>query len=68
MNEIMIDGENGYLVKNDTDFVEKLQLLIMELDRFPPSQVSKHVLRNFGSKKIISDYENFFTSITKKKK
>lgn len=68
MNEIMIDGENGYLVKNDTDFVEKLQLLVMELDSFPPSQVSKHVLKNFGSKKIISDYENFFTWITREKK
>lgn len=68
MNEIMINGENGYLVKNDTDFVEKLLLLNKELDSFPPSQVAKHVLKNFGSKKIILDYENFFTSITREKK
>lgn len=68
MNEIIINGENGYLVKNDTDFVEKLNLLITQLENFPPSQVSSHVVKNFGSKKIISDYENFFKSITSKKK
>ncbi|MHA7864099.1 glycosyltransferase [Flagellimonas marinaquae] len=64
MNEIMVDGENGYLVKDDSDFVEKLTLLIHKLDNFPPKQVSSHVLKKFGWKKIISDYENFFERIT----
>lgn len=36
MNEIIINGENGYLVKNDTDFVEKLNLLIKQLENSPP--------------------------------
>ncbi|NYJ28037.1 glycosyltransferase [Allomuricauda sp. ARW1Y1] len=64
MNEIMVDGENGYLVKDDSDFVEKLTLLIHKLDNFPPKKVSSHVLKKFGWKKIISDYENFFERIT----
>jgi len=66
MNEIMVDGENGYLVKDDNHFIEKLHILINKLDNFPPSQVAKHVLRNFNSEKIISDYEDFFVSITRK--
>lgn len=62
MNEIIINGENGFLVKNDGEFKEKLNHLICDLDKFSPLKVSNHVLRCFNWKKIISDYEQFFES------
>lgn len=62
MNEIVVNGENGFLVKNDIEFKKKLDLLSQNLEQFSPAQVSSHVQKQFGWEKIISDYEQFFSS------
>jgi glycosyltransferase involved in cell wall biosynthesis len=60
--DIIINGENGFFVKDQNDF----EALLIRLDaiRKPISEmVKKHVWKNFESKEIVLKYDDLFTSI-----
>ena len=59
LNEIIIDGVNGFLVDNETQFVEKLN----DTRDWDPKQVRESVYSKFNKTKIINDYEKLFVEI-----
>lgn len=63
INEIMVSGENGQVAKNDTEFLDKLNESIEQINHFTPERVSKFVKKQFNSEKIISKYEAFFQTL-----
>ena len=63
MNEIMINGENGYLVDNEEMFSEKLEIIVNNLKDYAPIKVSAEVRRKYSSTQILSQYENLFESL-----
>jgi glycosyltransferase involved in cell wall biosynthesis len=67
MNEIMIDGQNGFLVDNEEIFLEKLEKIIANINDYNPTQVSKEVRRKYSAKQILSEYENLFETLLIKK-
>lgn len=62
INEIMVSGENGQVAKNETEFLDKLNESIEQINNFPPNRVSQYVNKQYNSEKIISKYETFFQS------
>ena len=63
MNEIMLNGENGYLVDNEEIFIEKLNSIVTNINDFTPSKVSAEVRRKYNAEQIISQYEGLFDSL-----
>ncbi|WP_047245787.1 glycosyltransferase [Maribacter thermophilus] len=60
--EIIENGINGYLVKDDEDFLAKLN----NLPHFEPTLVSEAVYRKFDKSIILKQYEDFFQDLIKK--
>tara|TARA_R110000765_G_scaffold168384_3_gene273408 strand:+ start:26094 stop:27212 length:1119 start_codon:yes stop_codon:yes gene_type:complete len=67
MNEIMIDGVNGYLADNEKLFLSNLERLITNIDHFTPMQVSRDVRKKYSANNIISKYEALFNSLIENK-
>lgn len=67
MNEIMINGENGYIVKNEEEYIEKLKFITTNIKDYTPLKVSSEVRKKYSSIQILSDYEDLFKSIIKDK-
>jgi glycosyltransferase involved in cell wall biosynthesis len=63
MNEIIINGENGYLVDNENEFVERAEQILSNLAGWPPEQVSRHVNNRFSSDIILDKYERLIESL-----
>ncbi|SKB46488.1 glycosyltransferase [Maribacter arcticus] len=63
MNEIMLNGENGYLVDNEEMFSEKLESIVNDIKDFTPTKVSAEVRRKYSSAQILSQYEDLFESL-----
>lgn len=63
INEIIIDGVNGYMVEDEDQFIEKINLLknngIMD-----PKSVSESVYSRYHKDVIIETYENVLMSLT----
>ncbi|WP_299799155.1 glycosyltransferase [uncultured Maribacter sp.] len=67
MNEIMVNGENGFLVNDEDIFIEKLEVIIENINDFTPNLVSKTVRKKYSSQQIISEYEDLFESLVNNK-
>ncbi|APY07153.1 hypothetical protein BWZ20_02020 [Winogradskyella sp. J14-2] len=60
--EIIDNGINGYLVKSEEEFIEKLN----DQKKWNPVEVKESVRRKFGPNIILKNYEDFFTEIINK--
>ena len=54
--DIVINGENGFLVENENDFSSLLNNL-ERLKSIDPNKVKLSVINKFNSEKILSQYE-----------
>lgn len=61
IDEIIEQGINGYIVADEIEFIEKLNLLLEQ--KIEPQNVSASVLKKFNSPKILKDYENLFLEV-----
>jgi glycosyltransferase involved in cell wall biosynthesis len=59
--EIIEDGVNGFLVKNENEFLEKLN----DNRIWDPEAIRESVVRKFSKEKILKQYENLFLDILK---
>ena len=59
--EIVINGVNGYLVNNESEFLEKL----IENKNWDSKEVRNTVIKHFSSDKILKQYEQLFIDILK---
>ena len=59
--EILEDGINGFLVKDEAEFIEKLK----DNREWNPEKIRESVYRKFSREKIISDYEQLFLDVLK---
>lgn len=57
--EIITNGINGYLVNNESEFLEKLN----EKKAWNPNDVKECVTKKFSPSIIMKDYENFFLNV-----
>lgn len=62
--EIVENGINGFIVKDENDFLSKLNLITEK--KWNPIEVSNSVFKKFNKDKIIKEYENLFLSLLKK--
>jgi glycosyltransferase involved in cell wall biosynthesis len=62
-NEIIIDGENGYLAKcqDKNDFIDKLKKIPLE------KEINQNILNKYEVSQIVRNYENLFESTLKGK-
>ncbi|SIS51161.1 Glycosyltransferase involved in cell wall bisynthesis [Zobellia uliginosa] len=61
--EIVEDGVNGFIAKNEKEYLQHLN----NLEHFDPKTVSNSVYSKFDKSIILEDYKSFFLSITKSK-
>lgn len=66
INEIIISGLNGYIAKNHSDFLQKLELSINH--DWDSSAVRESVYSRYSEEKILSEYENLFLGLVSPKK
>ncbi len=59
--EIIQNGVNGFIVNNENEFLEKLEL--MRATKWDPEAISLSVKRKFNKEKILSHYENLFLKL-----
>lgn len=64
IDEIIEEGINGYIVENENQFIEKLNLLLEQ--KLSPETVSSSVLKKFNGPKILKKYENLFMEVLQK--
>ena len=62
-NEIIIDGENGYLAKcqDKNDFIDKLKKIHLE------KEINQTILNKYEVSQIVQNYENLFENTLKGK-
>ena len=60
INEIIIDGVNGYIAKNKEDYLEKI--MISKQKDWDIQEIRDSVMDRYNEDKIISNYENLFLS------
>ena len=65
INEIIENGINGYIIDNEKEFIEKLNLLLKQ--QLDPFQVSSTVNERFNKNKILGEYESLFLEMIKKR-
>ena len=65
IDEIIENGINGYIVEDENEFVEKLNLLVNQ--RLNPNNVSASVIKKFNSRKILKEYEELLLDVLKNK-
>lgn len=65
IDEIIENGINGYIVEDESEFVEKLNLLVNQ--RLNPNNVSASVIKKFNSRKILKEYEELLLDVLKNK-
>lgn len=61
LNEIIEDGINGFLVDNETEFIEKLN--VSDSIDWDPKEIRESVFKKFNKNKIARDYEDLFVEI-----
>ena len=62
INEIIEDGENGFIINSIDECVEKLTQLKTNFI-FSPKKVNQIVTERFNSEKIIGQYEDLFLKL-----
>ncbi|WP_276390841.1 glycosyltransferase [Eudoraea chungangensis] len=65
INEIIQNGVNGYIARDEVEFVEKLKLACKQ--EWNPETVRSSVLDKYSEEIILSNYENFFMNLIKGK-
>ncbi|GMN08303.1 glycosyltransferase family 4 protein [Croceitalea sp. MTPC5] len=65
INEIIENGVNGFIVENEIEFVDKLNLLLKK--KLNPEVVSSTVFKKFNSQQIMKNYQNLFLEVLQKK-
>jgi glycosyltransferase involved in cell wall biosynthesis len=63
IDEIIINGKNGFIAADHNDFVEKINLLANRINELSPSKVRNVVYSKYDSSKIIKEYEDLFIEI-----
>ncbi|WP_100611545.1 glycosyltransferase [Confluentibacter lentus] len=63
INEIVEEGINGFVAKDESDFLLKLDLITKRT--WDPKEVSDSVIKKYNKEKILKDYENLFLELTK---
>ena len=63
LNEILIEGINGYIVYDELDFLNKIHLL--DKKKLDPKVVSTSVYKKYSQKIILKKYEELLISLTK---
>lgn len=64
INEIIVDGVNGYIVNNEKEFLEQINTIYTN-NIFEPNRVSESVYSKFNKNLIIQQYEDLFFDILK---
>ncbi|GLU44892.1 glycosyltransferase [Allomuricauda sp. NBRC 101325] len=64
MNEIIVDGENGFLAFDQDDFQDKISFILNHIQSFGPESVAQHVRKSYGAENIINQYESLFKKVT----
>lgn len=64
IDEIVKNGVNGYIVKNEIEFVDKLNVLLNQ--KIDPDVISSSVIKKFNSAKILKKYEDLFFEVLQK--
>ena len=59
--EIVTNNENGFLVENENEFLDKLN----DHRDWDPKQISEFVYSKFNKQKILNDYEQLFIDVVK---
>ncbi|NQZ45280.1 MAG: glycosyltransferase [Flavobacteriaceae bacterium] len=62
INEIIISGVNGFIAQNPQDFLEKLSTAANH--PWSADKVRDSVFSRYSERKILEDYEQFFTMLT----
>lgn len=63
INEIVEEGINGFVAKDEADFLLKLDLITKR--KWDPKVVSESVIKKYNKEKILNNYENLFIELTK---
>lgn len=63
INEIVIEGVNGYIVADIDNFVGKISQMVHSLTDWEPATVRKVVFDKFNQKTILTKYENLLLEI-----
>lgn len=64
INEIVEDNINGYVADDETDFLDKLNLILLK--EWNPEDVRNSVVKKYNKNKILKDYEDLFLSLIEK--
>lgn len=64
INEIIINGVNGYVAENENQFIEYIQRIHAN-NTFDPKEVSDSVYKRYNKEKILNQYETLFLNIIK---
>lgn len=63
INEIILEGVNGYIVNSENDYVQKLNYINANYG-FEPKTVSQSVTSRYSKEFILSKYEDLFINLT----
>lgn len=63
IDEIVVPGENGFVVENVPQYVEKIKHFRDSRQDWRPMDVSKYVYEKYNADRIIRQYENLFEQI-----
>ncbi|MEZ4793743.1 MAG: glycosyltransferase [Gelidibacter sp.] len=65
--EIIEEDINGFIVDNDTDFIEKLNYILHQ-KKWDPQQVSLSVTNKYNKELILKKYETLFKNLSSKQR
>ena len=64
INEIILEGENGFMVDSETSYIQKLNEINTRYE-FKPEIVNQSVTSRYSKKQILSKYESLFENLIK---
>jgi glycosyltransferase involved in cell wall biosynthesis len=62
INEIILEGVNGFIVNSENEYVQKLNWIYTNYD-FKPKAVNQSVTSRYSKEYILSQYEDLFTNL-----
>ena len=69
VNEVIIDGHNGFLAKDVDDFAKKLKKLMSDKElRIKFGKNAHEDMKAYAPEVILNQWDELFTNITKEKK
>ena len=68
VNEIIIDGHNGFLAEDVDDFAQKLKMLMEDKDlRIKFGQNAREDMKAYAPEILMKQWDNLFKELTAKK-